>query len=527
MSRNHRPSRARSPRRRPSRTEPGRPPAAPARLRRAAVAGALCTALTGAVLAADAVPPPLAAGTALVAPLAAAVPRVEVFGALPPDAARPAPGPGLNFLLVGLDRRAGLTPEERKRLHVGGEACDCTDTMMLLHVSADRRRISVVSIPRDSYVPFPRDTPGGAAPSGLPPALRGTEPGPVPAERPAAGKINAAHRLGGPALTVRTVEQATGVRVDHYLEAEFDTFVEAVDGLGGATVCTATALRDRNSGLDLPAGTRLLDGRDALRYVRARHVPPLSGDLGRMRRQQRFVAELLDTFHERGLFRDPAALAVTARSLLRTLRADEELTTGRLLRLGRTLGELDSGDAEFATVPLDGFDHRVPGWGSTLTWDRPRAARMFAALRADRPLATDEAYPVPGPGVPVAWPPADVPVRVHAGPDRSAAADTLERGLRASGFDVRERAAGAAGAGGAAPARTEIVHDPARQRAAEALAAALPGARLLPTAGHGPEFEVRPGRGAAEVTRVVLDRSSVEGAPAAGDTLDCDDAPAD
>ncbi|AXK37788.1 LytR family transcriptional regulator [Streptomyces armeniacus] len=442
---------------------------------------------------------------------------------MPDGAARPAPGPGLNFLLVGLDRRAGLTDEEKDWLHVNGEACDCTDTMMLLHLSEDRRRISVVSIPRDSYVAFPR----GGAPAAVPAA-------PGTAARPAAGKINAAHKLGGPALTVRTVEQATGVRVDHYLEADFGSFVEAVDEIGGAGVCTAKALRDKNSGLRLPAGTHRLDGRNALRYVRARHVPPLSGDLGRMRRQQRFVAELLDTFSDQGLFRNPAALAMTARSLLRTLRADEDLSTGRLLTLGRALGELDSADTEFATVPLADFDHRVKGWGSTLTWDRPRAARLFAALREDRPLTTEEAYSLPGPGVPVAWPPADIPVRVHAAPERARAADTLERGLRASGFDVRERTAPAPGAGAgtgtgtgeAPPGQTEISYDPRWQRKAESLAAALPDTRLRPVPGHPRVFEVRPGPGAARVERVVLDRSSVEGAPARGDTLDCDDAPA-
>ncbi|EST36930.1 hypothetical protein N566_15750, partial [Streptomycetaceae bacterium MP113-05] len=144
-------------------------------------------------------------------PVALAVPRADVFAASAP---RPADGPGLNFLLVGLDKRAGLSKAEKRRLHVGSQGCDCTDVMMLVHISQDRDRVGVISLPRDSYVAFPRS--GEAARRAGPPL-------------PDAGKINAAHKLGGPALTVRTVEEATGVRVDHYLEADFGTFVETVD----------------------------------------------------------------------------------------------------------------------------------------------------------------------------------------------------------------------------------------------------------------------------------------------------------
>lgn len=467
------------------------------RPRRPVLSAALCTALlagAAGVVQSGAVP------DGRFPPVALAVPRTDVFGTSGP---RPADGPGLNFLLVGVDERAGLTKEQKRRLHVGGEPCNCTDVMMLVHVSQDRDRVSVVSIPRDSYVPFAH--PDGAARRSATPL-------------PEAGKINGAYKLGGPALTVRTVEQATGVRVDHYLEADFAGFVAAVDDLGGGTVCTTRPLRDVNSGLDLPPGTHHLDGRRALQYVRARHIPP-SGDLGRMRRQQRFLAELADSFADRGVLDDPVALARAAGSLLRTLRADEKLTTERLMTLGRALSRLDSAHTEFATVPLREFDHRVPGWGSTLVWDEERARRLFAAVREDRPLTSEEAYALPAPGVPVAWAPSDIPVRVHsAAPDESAG--RLEKALRDNGFDVRDRVVAAPGT--PVPRRTVILFPPGERRRATALAAALPDAELRPVRGHSKVLQVRPGRDGARVVPVVHDRSSVQGAPVTGDALDCD-----
>ncbi|EST36932.1 hypothetical protein N566_15745, partial [Streptomycetaceae bacterium MP113-05] len=295
---------------------------------------------------------------------------------------------------------------------------------------------------------------------------------------------------------------------------------EPVARLGGATVCTTDPMRDVNAGLDLKAGTHHLDGRRSLQYVRARHIPP-SGDLGRVRRQQQFLAELLDDFTDRGVLRDPATLARTAGTLLSTLRADEELTTQRLVALGRALRDLDGERTAFATVPISDFDHSVPGWGSTLVWDKERAHRLFEAVREDRPITDAEAYALPAPGTPVAWAPSDVPVRVQAGPEARHEAARIVQELRGSGFDARGRTSTAAGE--AAPEVTEISFAPSERRRASALAAALPDAVLRPVRGHGRVLEVRVGRSGSRVVPVVHDRSSVEGAPATGAALDCDD----
>jgi LCP family protein required for cell wall assembly len=474
-----------------------------------------------------------------------------------PEAARPPRGPGVNILLFGLDRRAGLSRQTKDRLRVGGQQCDCTDVMMLVHIAADRRRVSVVSVPRDSYVPFAphrdkqrppsrsrdgketnaieradKETSGGEGPEketsgseGSDKETSGSEGSDKGLGRVAGrvtrhfGKINSAYAHGGPALTVRTVEQATGVRLDHYAESDFTGFVRTVDRLGGATVCTGKPMRDRNSGLDLPVGTHDLDGVGALRYARARHVDP-PGDLGRMRRQQRMFEAMLTALTGERTGGDPARLSRAARVLHTWVRTDAGLTPSRLADLGAQLRGLRPARTEFATVPLSDFDHRVPVWGSTLVWDKPRARALFADLRADRPL-TGNPRTQPAPGRrPVALAPGLVTVRVEG--ERKAAV-RVERALRAEGFRVlRGRQAAAPGR---TPKRTRIRYDSFLSREAPTLATALPGARLEPVkvAGrrHSQVFTVRLGASGTEVAKVVLDRSSVEGAPVTGDTLDC------
>ncbi|MET7617833.1 LCP family protein [Streptomyces sp. NPDC005408] len=393
---------------------------------------------------------------------------------------------GTNVLVVGIDRRTGMSAEEIKRLHVGGKGCDCTDVMMLVHFAEDGRRMTAVSIPRDSYVEFahhshPRHS----------------------------GKINGAFAHGGGDLTVRTVEKATGLKIDHYLETDFTGFVNTVDRLGGAKVCTDKPLLDLGSGLKLSAGTSRLDGRRALRYVRTRHVDP-PGDLGRVRRQQRLLIDMLSRLRDEGAFADPAAAVRTALTLRKSVRVDAHTSLADLAHLGSLLGGLNADQTEFATVPMSDFDHRVPAWGSTLLWDKKRSAALWEALRKDRSIMGD-ARIRPSMDVPVEIPPSWVRVRVTDAKVAGA--------LRANGF-VIENTSGRPDQPRPKGA-TVITYDPHRARYAPTLEAAIPGAKLRPVAGHGPVFDITVGSKAASVVKVVHDRSSVEGAPVTGDRLRC------
>ncbi|MFJ2776312.1 LCP family protein [Kitasatospora sp. NPDC087315] len=412
--------------------------------------------------------------------------RVDAFGG---DQARPADDGATTFLVVGTDDRSGIPEKTLKEvLHAGGESCRCTDTMMIVQLARDGARASVVSIPRDSYVDIPahRD-----------PATRKE----VPAGK---GKINAAYGMGGPQLTVATVEQNTGLRIDHYLQVDFAGFVSAVDAVGGVRVCTAKPLKDEYSGLDLPAGTSTLDGAGALKYVRARHVDG-SSDLGRMHRQQRLVAQLMHQVTSGGTLLNPVRLARVTDSLLGSVKADKDLTADELITLATRMKDLSAGKADFATVPLAQLGHQVNGWGSTVLWDQAGAKALFDAVRDGRPL--DEAVPTAAPtAAPTAVPPtapatapaakpAVTPEQVHV--QVFNAAGTAGLGSRVDG-DLRRAGFATTGAPSNAPAggpaaRTAIRYDPRWDESARTLAAALPGAELTAVAGLGPTLQVYAG----------------------------------
>ncbi|MFE7776332.1 LCP family protein [Streptomyces sp. NPDC057445] len=398
-------------------------------------------------------------------------------------------GHGTNILVVGIDSRTGLSAAEKRRLHVGGEGCDCTDVMMLVHLSEDQRRVGVVSIPRDSYVEY--------APSGDP-------AGPV-----RRGKINGAFKIGRGPLAVRTVEKATGLHIDHYLETGFTGFEQAVDNLGGATVCTDKPLKDENSGLDIAAGTHHLDGNRTLRYVRARHINR-PGDLGRVRRQQRMLADMLARLTDEGALAGPLSAAHTAHKLLKSVRTDERTGLDDLVRIGWALGRLPANRTEFATVPISDFDHRVPGVGSTLIWHKARSAALWDALRADRPITGDTRIQ-PAPRTPAATNPAGIEVRV----DDAAVAKALRRNK----FVVTDASASAPPVRHTGP---PVISYPAgREADASTLAAALPGSHLRALPQHDAVFDVSVGSEPVVVKTVTYDRNVAEGAPVRADDLRC------
>jgi LCP family protein required for cell wall assembly len=313
------------------------------------------------------------AGHAMVTSAAQQVRRVDAFAGLDD---RPDAGRGLNILLIGTDSRDGLTAAERDRYHVGDASCHCADAVLLLHLSESRDRAAVVSLPRDTYAELP------AHDLVLSQGRHDAH----------ADKLNAALSHGGPPLMVRTVEDLTGVRIDHYLEISFVSFMRAVDEVGGVAVCTTRPLKDAYSGLDLPAGTTRLDGPTALSYVRARHLDAGS-DLGRIERQQRFLAAFLDQALASGVLLDPARLQRTTDALLDSVSADPGFGTDEMLDLARLMRNFDAADADFAAVPVADADRRVDGLGSTVVWDGTAAKRLFTALRDDEPLPDAPARP--------------------------------------------------------------------------------------------------------------------------------------
>jgi len=396
--------------------------------------------------------------------------RVDAIGGGPD---RPADDGASTFLVVGTDEREGIPESTLKDvLHAGGESCHCTDTMMVVQLS-DHGRATVVSVPRDSYVDIPAHQD----------RLSGKQ---VAASK---GKINAAYGMGGAPLAVRTVEQATGLRIDHYIEVNFLGFVSTVDALGGVEVCTPKPLRDDYSGLDLPAGTSRLDGAGALRYVRARHVDG-SADLGRMHRQQKFVAQLLHQASSGGTLLNPAKLTGVLDTVLKSVKVDKGLGNAELLDFAARLKDLSASNADFVTVPLSSVDHPVPGWGSTVLWDEKGAKALFDAVRDGRPL-TGAPAPSASSAAPAAGtvPPVQVRVQVLNGAGVQGLGTRVDEDLRKAGFATTGTPSNAPGNGPAA-ARTVIRYDPRWDESVKTLAAALPDAELVKVPNLGATLQV-------------------------------------
>ncbi|MFD5631765.1 MULTISPECIES: LCP family protein [unclassified Streptomyces] len=419
-------------------------------------------------------------GHAVVTSLDADISRVDPFKDMKN---RPEAGHGMNVLLVGTDGRDRISQAERREYRLGGEPCHCTDTIMIVHISEDRERASVVSLPRDSYAETPAHTD----------RITGEKHGSHPI------KINAAYAEGGPQLTVRTVESMTRVKIDHYLEVDFISFMKTVDELGGVEICSVKPLKDSYTGLDLAAGSHRLTGGQALQYVRSRHADG-SSDLGRMQRQQRFLAALIARATSSGVLLNPMKFRDVTRAVLGSVRADKGFGTDELLDLGRAMRDFSPSSSEFTTVPIGVMGYAVKGVGSTLKWDPAKSAKLFKALREDRPLSVRKPRVDKALRVDVA--PQQIRVQVENGTATEGLGKRLDSALAATGFRTTRQPVGAAVR---TVKRTVVSYDPRWDRSAKSLAAALPGAELRAVEGRGPLLKVTAGADFKEVRKVRAD----------------------
>jgi LCP family protein required for cell wall assembly len=267
---------------------------------------------------------------------------------------RPAAGAGTTWLLVGSDSRQHLTPEQQEELATGGDVGNGrTDTILLVHIPSlgSSTPTTMVSIPRDSYVEIPG---------------YGSD------------KINAAFAVGGPALLAQTVEQATGLRMDHFAEIGFDGFAVMVDAVGGVTMCPTEPINDPLAGIDLPAGCQKLDGRNALGYVRTRATP--RADLDRMLNQRAFMTALLHRAASPAVLLNPLRWYPMAHAATEAVTVDDGDHIWDLARLAWAL----RGNVTTTTVPIGEFTGGDSG--SVVVWNSDAASRLFAALGSDAPV---------------------------------------------------------------------------------------------------------------------------------------------
>ncbi|GAA2792841.1 LCP family protein [Saccharopolyspora taberi] len=268
--------------------------------------------------------------------------------------------PGTNWLLVGSDSREGLDDAQREQLGTGEAAGQRTDSMMLIHVPDSGGQVSMISLPRDSYVPIPghgRD------------------------------KLNAAFSYGGAPLLTQTIEEVSGVHIDHYAEIGFGGFADLVDAVGGVDVCLDQPIDDPKAHINLPAGCQELDGPNALGFVRSRYALA-DGDLGRAANQRKVMGALVDKATGPATLFNPFRLVPLASGASKTFTVNTGDHLWHLASLGLAMGDLSGPNGVTTSVPFGRFGQDSNGQ-SVIIWDKERAAAMFDALAKDQPIPPD------------------------------------------------------------------------------------------------------------------------------------------
>ncbi|MEU3789189.1 LCP family protein [Streptomyces fructofermentans] len=289
-----------------------------------------------------------------------------------------------DILVLGSDSRSG----GNKKL--GGGADDGSarsDTAMILHVHEGHKKASVVSIPRDTLVERPACTDAEgvkhAAADGV--------------------MFNSAYATGGAACAVKTVESITGIRMDHYIEVDFKGFRKLIDGLGGVEVTTTEDISDKESHLELEAGTHRLTGEESLALVRTRHGVGDGSDLGRIQLQQAFLKALVDQVEEIGVLTSPKKLFDLADTATNAVTTDSDLdSVDGLASFANGLKRIGSSNMSLVTMPVQ-YD---PADGNRVLLDKDKARLVWDALKDDRAIpkaagkgtATGDAKDVVSPG---------------------------------------------------------------------------------------------------------------------------------
>jgi LCP family protein required for cell wall assembly len=289
-----------------------------------------------------------------------------------PEKEQPPPGDGVTFLLIGLDTRSDVpTTGDDAQAPAWKVGASRSDTVMLFHLSGDRSDAAVVSLARDTWVEIPGH---GEA------------------------KLNAAYSWGGPALAVRTVQDLTGVRVDHLAVVDWNGFRSLTDAVGGVDIAVPRDIPGRGDAPAYRAGTHHMDGEEALAYVRERKGLP-RGDLDRTARQQNFLRALMGRVLSGETLSSPSRVSGLLDSVGDVVGVDDRLTNSGLYDLAWSMRGLRTSDVHFLNAPFGGFGTR--DGQSVVLLDRKRAAPLWEAVRDDRVaeyLATHETDGLKGPG---------------------------------------------------------------------------------------------------------------------------------
>ncbi|MET8329850.1 LCP family protein [Streptomyces sp. NPDC005181] len=395
----------------------------------------------------------------------------------------PASSNGQNVLVIGSDSRSGAN----RKLGGGKGTVGRSDTAFLLHVYADHRHAVAVSIPRDALV----DIPACKTPSG-----DWTAPQYHVMFNGAFSVGDTAE--GNPACTQNTVEQLTGLRVDHTIVVDFSGFAALTSAVGGVPVCLPQDIYERDLSPNRPTrgalvfakGPQTVSGQRALDYVRIRHGIGDGSDIGRIKRQQAFIGSLIKKVKSRGL--NPTTLLPLATAATDSMTVDPGLgSADRLLSFAMSMKNIDLRNTKFVTVP----------WryeGARVAIVEPDADALWAALKADRTIDGQDASgkgegghggngsgdASSSPAAPAAISGTGISLAVYNGTTVTGLAARAAELLRAHGFTVT----GTATASTQDHISTVIEYGPGRQSEAETTARLFAGART--TASDTPGIQV-------------------------------------
>jgi LCP family protein required for cell wall assembly len=329
-----------------------------------------------------------------------------------------------NILVYGDDSRKGLDAHQQYILHTGNDQTNNTDTIMIVHLSPGRHLVTVMSIPRDTMVPMYQCASG--------PGFAGQR-----ADPNSYVQINSLLQVGGPACLWKTIEQQTGIYIDHFIGIGMLGFVKVVNDLGGVNVCVPFNVNDPVSGLVLPAGEHHITGIQALAFWRTREDIGTGSDLERIQRDQFMSAQVVKGVLSSGLLSNPLRLLSVITDAAAAMTTDNNMSVSDLVGIAESLRHVSGKDVQFLTAPNQAW----PGDPSArVQFAQPQADEVFSAIAHDvtvpKVKVNPSASPTSASAQVLTTSPSNVKVKVLNGSGAPGVAAQAAAGLTGRGFDV-------------------------------------------------------------------------------------------